>query len=121
MRKFLIKGLRKDPHISLTLAGNHRQQVERIFKDRGSCKILSADLTSASDLLPLDLCNAIVDGLVAAKEPGTARYFIPEQWHSHFRRLVGPQELHYPDGSVINSSRGILMGLPTTWIILCLV
>lgn len=33
---------------------------------------------------------------------------------------TGPYDLEYPDGSKVTTQRGALMGLPTTWALLCL-
>lgn len=68
LRKFLFEGLRRDHHVSDVLAGKHRGAVEQVIKHgEATGRLLSADLTSATDLLPLDLANALVDGLLAAK------------------------------------------------------
>jgi hypothetical protein len=34
---------------------------------------------------------------------------------------TGPQDLQWPDGRKATTRRGILMGLPTTWFLLCMV
>jgi len=75
---------------------------------------VSTDLKSATDLLPLDLVAAIVSGL---EDSGK----VPAWEIEVLRVLTGPQDLVYPDGDQVRTSRGILMGLPTSWALLSLI
>lgn len=85
-------------------------------------KVLSADLTSATDLFPLDLVRAVVSGLLKARGGSRAAKLIPDHFGEVFRRLTGQQDLQWPSlGKGCLTQRGILMGLPTTWTLLNLV
>jgi len=79
--------------------------------------VLSSDLTAASDLLPLDLISALVEGLISPLEARGLEPF----WGEALRVLSGPQNLSWKEGERIWTKRGILMGLPTTWFLLNLV
>jgi hypothetical protein len=117
VRKRLLSGLRRDPVSSSTLCGVKDEEVIKHFVGASSETCVSTDLSRASDLLPLDLVSAIVDGL---SDSGR----LPQMEVDVLRLLTGPQEIHYPslDGApTIVSRRGILMGLPTTWAILSLI
>jgi len=80
-------------------------------------RVLSSDLSAASDLLPLDLVEALVDGFVegCAWESRDSRFMF-----ELFRDLTGPMLGSWSDGEG-EIKRGILMGLPTTWFLLNLV
>lgn len=96
----------------------------------GSTRVLSSDLTAASDLLPLDLVEALVEGVLEGA-----------RWKNHkraqlfsklFRVLTGPQMVGWPglkgeqsfamtdnaSSFGTKSKRGIMMGIPTTWFLL---
>jgi len=77
-RHTLFRGLAKDPRVSTVLSGDHHQAVRNVFKTpKPLCrgwKILSSDLTSASDLLPHDLIEALREGLCSgARAPDWVR------------------------------------------------
>jgi hypothetical protein len=74
-------------------------------------EVVSSDLRAASDLVPFDVCSAIVDGL---EDSGR---LLPVELHG-LRLGIGPMEITWPDGETRVTSRGILMGLPTTWSLL---
>lgn len=98
--------------------------------------MLSSDLKAASDLLPLDLVGSIVEGLCESGKLSLIEK-VSLWW------LTGPVEVHYSidDDTYLDSrkygikakvmddlceipcdlSRGILMGVPTTWTMLNLV
>jgi hypothetical protein len=103
------------------LGGDHSAAALRIL---GSKKmplddlwILSSDLTTASDLLRLDEIEALVDGIL---ESSVGRA-LPDWMKQELYALTGPIALEYPDGRTIGESQsGALMGLPTTWPLLCL-
>lgn len=73
VRRVLFGGLRRDTRVSGILTGDHQAPVERIFKGLPNVayawKVLSSDLTSASDLLPLDLCGALAEGVLDGLGP----------------------------------------------------
>jgi hypothetical protein len=94
-----------------TLEGDDAGAVKSV---RGAGKIVSSDLRAASDLIPLDLASAVVDGL---EESGR---FLPFELLG-LRLATGPVRLEWPDGDSRKTSRGILMGLPTTWALLCVI
>jgi hypothetical protein len=75
--------------------------------------LYSGDLKSASDYIPFSVARAIVDGVCKALS-----------WDDDAKdllyRLTGPYELTYPSGDVIETKRGELMGVATTWPILSL-
>lgn len=125
LRKFLFRGLRKDKHVSLVVSGQHRRAVEKILSKVGTRpnrRLLSADLTSATDLFPLDLVQALVRGLLKARGESRATPLIPEHFRRVMELLTGPQYLSWPSlGKKEVTKRGILMGLPTTWTLLNLV
>jgi len=95
----------KDEHGVLTLLGPTRGLAG---------KALSADFSSATDLIHQDFALAIVDGLCE----GLGVY--GSEFHNIARLMVGPQEVTWPDGTKAVSNRGILMGLPLTWVLLSL-
>jgi hypothetical protein len=118
VRKTLFKALQRDRRTSGVLRGDHQKAVAVAFRNKPkkvgeNYECLSSDLTSASDLLPLDLIKAFVEGILDA-------HHRPDWFAVLFRRLTGPQELTWPNGETMTTTRGILMGLPTTWFLLSL-
>jgi len=114
VRKRLLKGLRATPGTHQPLVGAKDEELFERFLGGYGETLVSTDLTRATDLLPLDLVSAVVDGL---EESGR---FSPLELQV-LRTLTGPQLLDYPSGETILSSRGVLMGLPTSWCILSLI
>jgi hypothetical protein len=114
VRKRLLAGLRRDPSSSSPLLGVDDGELIKHYVGAAADVCLSTDLTRASDLLPLDLVSAIVEGLGDSGR-------LPQVELAALRVLTGPQLVSYPTGEQITTSRGILMGLPTTWAILSLV
>lgn len=115
-RKRLLAGLKRDRHSASTLLGFRDGDLAEQLKGGASEECISTDLTRATDLLPLDLISALVDGLE------DSRQFLDIEIRA-LRALSGPQRIRYPDlpGSPeFTSSRGILMGLPTSWGLLSL-
>jgi len=49
------------------LKGHARRLVDKILKPGKPGFLLSADLTTATDLLPLDFVDALVTGMLSAK------------------------------------------------------
>jgi hypothetical protein len=125
----MAQGLRRDPAVKEVLAGDHRQAVEDLLKpppgisdphesvDEGIQWILSADLKTATDLIGSETYEAICDGILASK-PGQT---LPPWARRHLLLSVGRQLLSYKElGRHTATKRGALMGLPTTWPLLCL-
>ncbi|UHM27598.1 MAG: RNA-dependent RNA polymerase [Sanya ochthera mantis narnavirus 2] len=115
VRKRLLRGLRATEG---GVPSRNQLQDEALLKLLEGCTadtLVSTDLTRASDLLPLDLVRAVVDGLERSGRLTTTEIRV-------LRLLTGPQILDYDVvGGQITSSRGILMGLPTTWVLLSLI
>jgi hypothetical protein len=130
IRRWMSAGLRTDPAIVEVLAGNHREAVESLFRpppeqlgnpsfviDEGLDWVLSADLKTATDLIGTETYEALVEGVLDSR-PGRE---LPKWAKDLFRTCVGRQLLVYPELKThIVSRRGALMGLPTTWPLLCL-
>lgn len=114
IRKRLLAGLRRDSRSQSTLVGLKDEDLIAFFEGSSGDIVVSTDLKAASDLLPLDLVAAIVEGLSRSGR-------VPAWEAKCLRLLTGPQTLVYPDGSELVSKRGILMGLPTTWALLSLI
>jgi len=116
LNKALLHGLRKERRCRRFLEGERRLAIEEVVShSREGWVVNSTDLSSASDRLPLDLVEAVVDGLILGWKG------LPPVWSEALRSLTGPQLLTYPNGRVVNSERGVLMGLGPTWPILSLV
>nr|WAK75253.1 MAG: RNA-dependent RNA polymerase [Narnaviridae sp.] len=114
VRLRLLGALRNVPGVKEPLKGAKDEAILNTFIGAcGEC-LVSTDLTRATDLLPHDLVSAVVEGLGDSKKLSPLEMKI-------LRLLSGPQELHYPDKSSIVSTRGILMGLPTTWSLLSII
>jgi len=116
-RLALAEALRRDRRIREVVAGQSRRAVETMFVGaRHDGVLLSADLTAASDRLPHDLLREIWAGLADSAKfpPGVT---LEDVLHL----AIGPYDMQYPDGTSVTMQQGILMGLPTTWPLLCLV
>jgi hypothetical protein len=74
---------------------------------------LSADLTRASDLIPLEVAKAVMSGYAEALE-------LKEREANAIYASIGPRRLVYPApvSKTIETSRGVLMGCPFAWPIL---
>jgi len=115
LNKALLSALRKEPRCRAFLCGDRRlaiKEATRLWFP--GALVVSTDLTTASDRLPLDFVKAIVDGIIAGWKG------LPDIWAKALRALTGPQLLRYPWGQVLNSERGVLMGLGPTWSVLSL-
>jgi hypothetical protein len=115
-RKRLMIGLRKWNLVSTALKGNTRGVVKELEGSTGD--VISSDLRAASDLIPLDISDAMVRGLRLSGR-------LTDVELRGLERCVGPQDLEWKDlhgeGSGVTTattSRGLLMGLPTTWSLL---
>jgi hypothetical protein len=106
----LLAALKKEPRCRRFLEGNRRLAVEEAARGHTSgFRVVSTDLTAATDALPHDLVKAVVDGLVEGWKG------LPDEVAECLYALTGPQVLHYPDGRVVDSVRGVLMGLGPSW------
>jgi len=116
LRPWLLRGLKRDGRSSTVLSGDSRKAVERAFGGRvrsKGYKVVSSDLTAASDLLPHDLVESLVDGILDSRP-------LPDWARATFKALTGPMRIMYPWGEIVTTERGILMGLPLTWCLLSL-
>jgi len=116
VRKRLLDGLRRDPRSASPLVGVTDEMIKKELLGALGAVLVSSDLTRASDLLPHDLMAAITDGLEASSR------FTPLEIDA-LRLLTGSQAIKYPAElglADVQSVRGILMGLPTTWAMLSL-
>jgi hypothetical protein len=75
----------------------------------------SADLTSATDLMPRDLCDALVCGVLVGLS--LSEESVPAKL---LRAGTGNLNCSWPNGKAAVTSRGILMGLPVSWPLLCI-
>jgi hypothetical protein len=118
IRKFVLGLLRKVPECHWTLDGDRRKAVEKIFSKEvpRHWYILSADLSKASDCIQFQASKAIWSGIQEGLK--TNGYECPEWFTKTISLCTGPQRLLYPDNSVIDTTCGVLMGLPLTWITL---
>jgi len=110
-RRRLAVGLKRWGLTRDTIAGKSHDAVNRLIGATG--KVLSSDLTTASDLIPLGVASAIVDGLIES-----GRFLQAEVYG--LKHGVASQRLTWPDGETADTCRGILMGLPCTWSLLCI-
>jgi hypothetical protein len=115
VRKRLLKGLKATPGAYQPLVGAKDEDIFKLFEGCSAETLVSTDLTRATDLLPFDLVKAVVDGLEDSGKLSKMEIDI-------LRTLTGPQDLIYPGSKEpVTSSRGILMGLPTSWCVLSLI
>jgi hypothetical protein len=114
VRKHLFSALRHTPGTHAPLTGARDEAlIEHLVGGHGEV-LVSTDLTRATDLLPLDLLSAVIDGLEESGKLSGLEIRI-------LRHLHGPQVLEYGIGDVLTTTRGSLMGLPTSWCLLSLV
>jgi len=107
----LVRAMRTLPEIS-ALSGDHKEFL-RAFSNQSGW-ILSSDLTAASDLLPLDLVQAGIDGLEASGR------LLPDEVLG-LRVCGGTFDLSWGKLGRGQLKTGILMGAPPTWCLLSLV
>lgn len=113
MRKRLLSGLRNTPGTCDPLTGKAGEEIAAQFVGACSAVLVSTDLTRATDLLPLEAMEAVIEGLRQSGRLSPLELSI-------LTVLNGPQRLAYGDVEVV-SSRGCLMGLPTSWCMLSLI
>jgi hypothetical protein len=112
-RQRLLRGLKEAPECRGALMDSPCSDL--INRIRGcSGDVISSDLRAASDLIPRDVANAMVEGLSLSGKFSPAEVL-------GLRLCTQDHGLTY-EGSdeVIPQVRGILMGLPTTWVLLSL-
>jgi hypothetical protein len=76
-------------------------------------ELYSADLSRATDYIPHQAAEAAWLGIADALK-------LSEKEVQLGKTILGPVELTYPDGTIITTKRGILMGRPIVWPILSL-
>jgi hypothetical protein len=108
-RRRLMYGLNRTKGLSSVLSGDHLKALNL----RNGGEVNSSDLTSATDLFPFDLVDSLVQGLIDSDR-------FREEEICGLKLCTGSMEIQYSD-SCLHSKKGILMGLPTTWSLLCLV
>jgi hypothetical protein len=122
-RERLIIGVRKVPEFAGILRGDPPSEILRRLNG-GSGVVCSSDLRAASDLLPLDLMKYLVEGLISSGKFSNLEA-------DGLRWCTKPHTLIYrvdangkplADGETreVEQKRGLLMGLPTTWLLLSL-
>nr|QHD64826.1 RdRp [Erysiphe necator associated narnavirus 3] len=117
LRRGLFESLKKDGRVREVANGQHRAAVLSACRELApDGMLLSADLTAASDRIPSDLLKAILLGVLEHSQ-----YPLGLTTQDVMDMALGPYVLHYPDGSQVETQQGVLMGLPTTWPLLCLV
>jgi hypothetical protein len=87
-RKRMMIGLRKWDLVSTALNGKTRDVVKELKGSSGD--VLSSDLRAASDLIPLDVSDAMAKGLEAS-----GRFTDTELLG--LKRCIGPQDLEWED------------------------
>jgi len=119
-RKAFLPWLRRHRCTRDTLSGDRILALKNLFPivDGGdnftNRHFLSADLSKATDNLPFDLVNVLWETISEVCE-------IPNWLQRIIGKMIGPQVLVYPDGAQVETRRGILMGLPLTWITLSMI
>jgi len=87
------------------------------LRDESAFVFRSADLTQATDLMPRDLLQSIVSGLVEGLGINMGK-----GQESLFGKLlfasIGDYQMDLPDGTTFITKRGVSMGLPTSWFLL---
>ena len=109
-RMQVLASLKEDHALAQVLKGDHNGTIRPIFPHLlpSPRVVLSADLTSMTDLLPLDLWKAVWLGVAEGLR-------LPE-WMMWVMVLgFGPQMVKWPDGEEAVSQRGELIGLPLSW------
>jgi hypothetical protein len=109
----MLQYLRLDPRCKTVLKGDRQKAVREITSLHTRKNFLSADLTAATDRISHPIALALWEGLL---QGGHLSDRDVEILHS----CLGPQRLVYPCGTIIDSTCGILMGLPLSWVTLSL-
>lgn len=125
-RRKLLAGLKRLPAVRSVLSGAPDEEILSRYTGARGQICVSTDLSKASDMLPLDLMSALLDGLeqsgrftpleIMTLFRATAQQTIayPKHLHDKIAHLPGVTE-----GRLL-TQRGILMGLPSTWTFLSL-
>jgi hypothetical protein len=111
-RQRLIRGLKRVAECRGALGAFSDADL---INQLGGCsgEIISSDLRAASDLLPRDGVTHLVEGLLSSGKFSDAEAM-------GLRLCSSNHELSYDVDEVVHQTRGLLMGLPTTWILLSL-
>lgn len=107
----MFSALMLDPRVRTVLKGDRDKAVKELRLGPVSNLFCSADLTAATDRIPFELAYALWDGAISSG-------LLSEEDIEVLEYALGPQVLLYPDGKVIHSTCGILMGLPLSWVTL---
>jgi len=117
-RQVLAAGLRSWPPTSGSLAGSLREPVNEFLAEcdiSPDLLVRSVDMSEATDRLPLNLLRGGVEAI--------SDHFGLNQndWKSRLLfSSVGRYDMKCQNGDMVVTVRGILMGLPTSWSLLCL-
>jgi len=110
IRKKLFSVLKKDDRLREVIKGDKRRAIRKVFEKKLYHCILSSDLSAATDKIPHNLVKAYCQGIRESEILSSRECDILEA-------LTGKQRLIYPDEQV-DSLTGILMGHPTSWVML---
>jgi len=94
----------------LSLATKIGTKPEKWWKRK---ELVSSDLSSASDWIPIEMASACWDGICDGAR-------VDQTWRKLGHQTIGQMSIQTPEGPVV-TSRGILMGMPLTWPILSLI
>jgi hypothetical protein len=109
IREKALALLMTDPRTKTVLKGDRKKAISEICSGFLSRRFLSADLTAATDRIPHQLALALWEG---------ARQYLSVEDYDVVKAALGSQRLIYDSGLVIDSTCGILMGLPLSWVTL---
>jgi hypothetical protein len=123
LRTYCFSSLKKDPEVG-SLAGEGTL-IDWMRRVNGNLKkfpnktldgkvIVSLDLSRATDTFSQDLCKELLEGFITPKSPTLIRCLVPLATLGV--SISYPKEVEVPDVGV--TSRGILMGNPSSWFLL---
>jgi hypothetical protein len=121
IRVWLFEGLKRDPRTRDAVMGKDADALRKLIHPNfmvvgPDIRVLSADLKSASDFVPFDQARALKEGIIDGYN--RSHHHFPEWLGKIWDLLIGPQICTwlFPKGSLSEvTSRGLLMGYPTTW------
>jgi len=119
LNSMLLRALKSDPRVNPETEDPMEDFVSTMFTSHKGYVFRSVDMTRATDLMPLDVVSSFVEGIIAG---AGFTPFLAEA----FRVCTGRMMLHHriPILQLVvrqeETSRGILMGLGTSWPILSL-
>jgi hypothetical protein len=113
LRMMAQGSLKRFPPVASVLRGDKVAAIKEAMVGRRAGRLVcSADLTAATDFLHQDAAILMVQTVFKT-------WGLSDDLLSRIPTLLGPHEVHDPDGVWINR-RGILMGGPLSWFTLCL-